>query len=158
MKSTKTKMKYKVDIDDFLTLIYWVKVSYTLEDKAFNYQELLTQAETYRYTKTPIDIRIHSIDELLIDAFKVYHKLKITEDERLKVIDSINLPMINKDDLISETKKYEQIFEDLMENYRYEDPEIRGIQKGILSEKMKEYVALEDYENAAKLRDMIKEC
>ena len=44
-----------------------------------------------------------------------------------------------------------------MENCKYEDAEIRGIQKGFLTEKMKEYVALEDCENAAKLRDIINE-
>jgi excinuclease UvrABC helicase subunit UvrB len=60
--------------------------------------------------------------------------------------------------MINETKKYERVFEDLMENYQYEDPEIRGIQKGFLNEKMTKYVAEEDYENAAKIRDMIKTC
>ena len=43
-----------------------------------------------------------------------------------------------------------------MENCKFEDAEIRGIQKGILTEKvMKKYVAVEDYENAAKIRDLI---
>ena len=45
-----------------------------------------------------------------------------------------------------------------MENFRYEYPEIRGIQKGVLTEKMNEYVAAEDYEHAAIVRDIIKEC
>ena len=158
MKTSKVKLKYKVDIDDLLTLIYWVKVSYSIENKIFNYQNLLSQVETYKFTQTPFDTRIHSIDDLMIDAFKVYHKLKMTEQERLKVIESINVPLINKNDLISETKHYERIFEDLIENYKFEDPEIRGIQKGILTEKLKECVYIEDYENAAKLRDMINEC
>jgi hypothetical protein len=151
-------MKTKINIDDMLTILNWVRSSYMVEGKSFNYQNLLDQAETYRYTNTPFDTKKHSIDELMIDAFRVYHKLKTTENRIFEVLDSIKLPMINKDEMIAETKRYESIFEDLMENCKFDDPEIRGIQKGILDEKMNEYVASEDYENAAKLRDMIKEC
>ena len=151
-------MKNKVNIDDFLILIYWVRTFYIFEGKNFSYQNLLEQAETYKFTDTPIDTSIHNIDNLMIDAFQVYHKLKTTEDKIVEVLDNIKLPMINKDKMIAETKKYESIFEDLMENYKYQDPEIRGIQKGVLMEKINEYVAVEDYENAAKVRDMIKEC
>ena len=46
----------------------------------------------------------------------------------------------------------------VLENYKFENPEIRGIQKGILTEKMAEYVQTEEYEKAAKVRDMIKMC
>jgi len=43
-----------------------------------------------------------------------------------------------------------------MENCKFEDPEIRGIQKGMATEKMNHCVEIEDYENAAKYRDLIK--
>ena len=151
-------MKKKIDINDFLTLIYWVKTYYLFEGRKFNYDNLLDQAETYRLKNTPLDTTIHPIDGLMIDAFKIYHKLKETEDKVNEVLDNVNLPFFSKDAMINETKKYEKVFEDLLENYKYDDPEIRGIQKGFLGEKMKEYIAVEDYENAARVRDMIKEC
>ena len=60
--------------------------------------------------------------------------------------------------MIEQVQKYENVFEDLMENYKFDDPEIRGIQKGFLSEKMSQYAIEEEYEKAAKVRDMIKLC
>ena len=151
-------VKDKVNIDDFLTLIYWVRIFFTFEGKNFNYQNLLEQAETYKLKNTPLDVHIHRIDDLMIDAFQIYLKIKATEEKVLDVYDSISIPFVSKDMLIKETKNYERIFEDLMENYKYDDPEIRGIQKGFLMEKMNKYVADEEYEKAAVVRDMIKEC
>lgn len=151
-------MKNKIDIQDFLTLIYWVKTFFVLEGKKFNYEPLVEQAETYKLNNTPLDTNIHHIDDLMIDAFQIYRKLKETEKKVQEVMEHIQIPFISKEMMLDETKKYERIFEDLMENYKYEDPEIRGIQKGFLTERMKEYVEVEDYENAARVRDLIKEC
>lgn len=156
--STRISMKNKVNIDDFLIVIYWVKSFFSFENKNFNYQNLLDQAETYKINNTSLDTNIHQIDELMIDAYKIYHKLKETEDQFNKVLDTVNFPFFNKEVIINETTRFIAVYEDLIENYRYEDPEIRGIQKGFLSEKMKEYVSNEEYERAAKVRDIIKEC
>lgn len=160
MATVMDRMKTKVNIDNILTIILWIKTIYSIEGKKFNYDNLLSQVETYKYTNTPLDTKIHSIDELMIDAFMVYDKLRKTKEKFNEVLEKINLPILtnSKDGINAEISKYETVFEDLMENYRYEDPETRGIQKGILSEKMKEYVADEEYEKAAKVRDIIKEC
>jgi len=151
-------MKTKVDIDNFLHLILWIKTFYIIDGKKFNYESLLDQAETYKLKNTPFDTSIHHIDDLMIDGYHLYHKLKITEDKVNQMMDMIKMPFVDKDMMMNETNKYKKIFEDLLENYKYNDPEIRGIQKGFLSEKMKEYVSVEDYENAARVRDMIKSC
>lgn len=150
--------KTKVNIDDFLIFIYWVKTFFLIEGKKFNYDGLLDQAETYKLKDTPLDTQIHHIDDLMIDAFQVYHRIKETEEKVDEVMDHIQIPFLDKNMMKKETQKYKTIFEDLLENYKYEDPEIRGIQKGFLSERMKKYVEVEDYENAARVRDMIKEC
>jgi len=152
------RMKNKVDIDNFLHLIFWVKTFKILEGKRFNYQSLLDQAETYKLKETPLDTTIHRIDDLMIDAFQIYNKLKSTEDKVDKILDEMNNPFFDRKLMKEETQKYERTFEDLIENYKYDDPEVRGIQMGILNEKMKEYVAVEDYENAARVRDLISMC
>ena len=152
------RMKNKVDIDNFLHLIFWVKTFRILEGKKFNYQNLLDQAETYKLKNTPLDTKIHRIDDLMIDAFQIYNQLKSTEAKVDKVLDEINNPFFDRKAMKEETQKYERTFEDLIENYKYDDPEVRGIQMGILNEKMKEYIAVEDYENAARVRDLLKEC
>lgn len=151
-------MKNKIEIQDFLTFIYWVKTFLVMEGKKFKYEPLLEQAETYKLNNTPLDTTIHHIDELMIDAFQIYTKLQSTKERVKEVIENIQFPFITKDMILNEANKYEKIFEDLMENYKYEDPEIRGIQKGFLTERMKKYVEVEDYENAARVRDLIKEC
>lgn len=151
-------MKNKVNIEDFLILIYWVRTYYLFESKEFVYQNLLEQAETYAFTKTALDTKLHNIDDLMVDAYKIYSKIKSTEQRVSEILDTIKKPLIDKEEMKKETKRYESIVEDLIENYKYEDAEIRGIQKGFLTEKMSEYVLVEDYENAAKVRDMIKEC
>lgn len=148
-------MKTKVNIDDFLTLINWVKTFLILNQKSFNYENLLDQAETYKLKDTPLDISIHYIDDLMIDALKLYFTLKETKETVNEFVSKYNL--FDKDQMISEIEKYERICEDLLENYKYEDPEIRGIQKGFLSERIKKYIEVEDYENAAKIRDTINE-
>lgn len=149
-------MKNKIDIDDFLVIINWVKLFLLIEGKPFVHQNLLDQAETYKFKNTPFDITIHNIDELMIDAYKIYNRIKITKNKVDMILEHITI--ISKDEILEEIKKYETIFENLIENYKYEDAEIRGIQKGILLEKMNDSVKVEDYETAARLRDIIKEC
>lgn len=151
-------MKNKVNIEDFLILIYWVRTYYLFESKDFAYQNLLEQAETYALKNTPLDTKIHSIDDLMVDAFKIYSKIKSTEQRVSEILETIKNPLVDKDEMRKETRRYESIVEDLIENYKYDDAEIRGIQKGFLTERMSEYISVEDYENAAKVRDMIKEC
>ena len=94
----------------------------------------------------------------MIDAFKIYHRLKETEVKVQEIFNQIQLPFFDKDQMMVESKRYQAIFEDLLENYKYEDPEIRGIQKGFLIEKLEEYKYLEEYEKCAKIRDTLKEC
>ena len=169
MERTNFCMKSKANVDDILTILLWVKTISEIEGKSFKYQNLQDQAETYKYTNTPLDTRIHPIDELMIDAFRVYDKLKKTKEKFNGVLEKIDFTSFqnkflierlngNKDVFNNEISKYEKSFEELMENFRYEYPEIRGIQKGVLTEKMNEYVASEDYEHAAIVRDIIKEC
>ena len=148
-------MKTKVDIDDFLNLILWVKTYSIINQKKFKYDNLVDQAETYKLKNIPLDINIHRIDDLMIEAFKVYFDLKEKTNSVKEFLNTYQI--FNKDLMLYEIDRYQKIFEDLLENYKYEDPEICGIQKGFLSEKMKEYVIIEDYENAAKIRDIINE-
>ena len=149
-------MRTKINIDDFIILISWVRISLLAKDKKFNYQSLWDQAETYKMKETPLDITIHNIDELMIDAFKIYLELKASEDKVNEAMD-MHFAFL-KDMMIKETKRFENIVEDILENCKFEDPEIRGIQKGFLDSKMKEYAAVEDYENAARVRDLISMC
>jgi len=159
METTINKsMEHKINIDDFLTLIYWIKTFYLFEGKPFNYQNLLDQAETNKIKNIAMDTDVNNIDGLMIDAYQIYNKLKTTKEKVLQVLDTVKIPSISKNMMLEETKKYEDIFEYIIENFKYNDIEIIAIQKGFLLEKLKEYVASEEYEKAAKVRDIINEC
>jgi excinuclease UvrABC helicase subunit UvrB len=150
-------MKSKIDIEDFLIIINWVKTTIEFEGKCFPYQNLYDQAETYKFKNTPLDTQIHHIDEFMVDAFKVYLKMKKTQSDFEELLDRVSIPSgIKKESIIDHVKKYQTICEDLMLNYKYEDPEIRAIQIGFLTEKMNEFALNEEYEKAAELRDYIK--
>jgi hypothetical protein len=151
-------MKNKVNIDDFLVVLFWIKTFLWFEKKPFDFELLMDQAVTYKYNNTPLDTKIHPIDDVMIVAYHIYTKIKSTRNEVVDVLDQLRVSTLNKHNMFKQADQFENIFEDLIENYKYDDPEIRGIQKGFLAEKMKEYAKSEDYERAAKVRDMIKEC
>lgn len=147
-------MKTKINVNDIRTLIFWVQTFYLFEHKTFNHQMLLEKAISA--TNDSVDSEILHIDDFMIDAYGVYNKMKKVS-EHVDMIDMFKLPNFSKEEVIRETGKYFDIFQDLIENYKYDAPEIRGIQQGILNEKMLDCVKVEDYENAAKYRDIIKE-
>jgi len=146
-------MKTKINVNDVRTLIFWVQTFLLFEHRKFNHQQLLEKSDYV--TNDFVDVEYLHIDELMIDAYDVYNKMKKVS-EHADMIDMFNVANLNKDDVIRETEKYFNIFQDFIENYKYDVPEIRGIQQGILNEKMLNCVKVEDYENAAKYRDIIK--
>ena len=156
--ATFSNMKNKIDINDFLTLLNWTKTFIVFEGGEFKYDNLYYQADTYRLSNTPLDTKIHYIDDFLIDVYHIYNKMILTEKQVDEVLKSINIPFISSDLMKEEISKFKNIFLDLMENCKFEDAEIRGIQKGLLSEQIKDYIADENYEKAAELRDIINEC
>lgn len=151
---------HKIDIDDFIIIIGFVKTITEFEGKEFPYNNLYDQAETYKLNKTPLDTQIHHIDDFMVDAVKVYLKMKSTQKEFEELVENIpDLPLnklFDKSKILEHVKKYQTICEDLMTNYEYTDPEIISIQIGFLTEKMNEFVSNEEYESAAEIRDYIK--
>lgn len=149
------KTKSKINIDDFLVLIHWTKTFITFEGDTFLYNDLILQAESYKYLNTPFDTNIHLIDELLIDSFKLYNKIERTEDKVKEILNILSIPFIDSETMKKETDNFKRIFEDIMENYKFENKETINIQKVFLSKKLQHCIKIEDYENAAKLRDII---
>ena len=164
-------MKKQINLKDITTLIFWVQTFYVFEHKSFNHQLLFDKAislyadkatslyvDNANFTDAELMVNYSDlhIDEFMVDAYVVYTKMKKVS-ENVDIIDMFKVAHIKKDDVIRETGRYFDIFQDLIENYNYEEPEIREIQQGILNDKMLACVNVEDYENAAKYRDIIKE-
>lgn len=154
-------MKNKVKISDLLILVYWVRAFQLVENKKFNYDFLMKKIEEMSDNGVDyFDTSKFSVDELMIDAYKVYTRLSNTKELIESAGEKYFFLNSTKDIMIEETSKYEKIIDKMLENVKYEDAEIRGIQKGYLKEKLKKCIEppLEDYENAARLRDLINEC
>ena len=141
-------MKNKINIDDFLVVLFWVKTFLMFEKKHFDFDLLMEQAMTYKYTDTPLDIRVHSIDDLMIISYQIYKRVERTKDEVSDILDQLNVSVVSKLTMLKQANEFERIFEDLIENYKYNDPEICGIQKGFLVEKMKKYMDNQEYKKA----------
>lgn len=150
-------MKTKINIDDFLILIFWIKYYFELDNKLFKYQNILDQAKTYKLTDTVWDTKIHNIDSFMKDVFQFYIRTQEIKEQFDVVVEMINSPLIKKDLLVKETEKFLNICDDLLINYKYEEPEIRGIQRTYLqvNNKLAECIANEDYETAANIRDIL---
>lgn len=151
---------HKIDIDDFIIIISFVKTITEFEGKQFHYNNLYNQAETYKLNKTPLDTLIHHIDDFMVDAVKVYLRMKTTQKDFEELVENLpDLPfnkLFDKNIILEHVKKYQTICENLMINYKYSDPEIISIQIGFLTEKMNDFVSKEEYEKAVELRDYIK--
>ena len=156
-------MKHEVNIEDFLTLLYWVRTYVTVEGKNFKHDKLSNQAMLYKKLNVSFNTNVNDIDDFMLDAHKLYEKLHKTNETVFNIMNSIDAPYIpkvskvSKESMIKEIEDFENIFEDLFENYNFMNVEIRNMQKDAANEKMMRCVDIEDYENAAKYRDLIKE-
>jgi hypothetical protein len=153
-------MKHEVEIKDLLVLVYWVKTFSSYEGKEFKHDDILLAAEFYKYQNKPLDTTQFNIDGLMVDGYDVYNRLKTTKKSVFKVLENNSLPSsfnVSKSLIVEEVEKFETVYENLLENYKYDDSEIKNIQINLATKKMKQCVQVEDYENAAKYRDLIKE-
>lgn len=151
-------MKNLINSEDLLVLLYWIRTDNIINGDTFKYTNLLDQLETYRLNNTPLNTNIHKIDYLMIDSFKMYEKLQFVMS---KIDNSIFNDSIFKGlniDIPNTINEFKNIFESILETCKFELPEIRGIQKTFLIKKMNDFVNDENYENAALIRDLIKEC
>jgi len=157
-----TKENYKIDIDGMYYLVVAVYTDYKIRGENNPYEQLMSQVETYKMNHTPFDPSIHKIDDFMVDAYRIYDRYVSIEDKLSDKIEDmlgstfLNMFGIDKDKIKEEFEKYKTTFNDIIDNCDFEDPQIRGIQKNILIEKMNKAADKENYELAAKFRDKIK--
>jgi len=183
-------MKTIIKVDDFLFLIMGVYADFVSDETSkfletnmdlslamttfvpspakFKYINLKDQIETYKLNNTPVDIRIHPIDEFMVDCYKSLCRYEnLVKDINEEIGD--NFFFVSEDDgvindnqileikekLTIEHKKFKSLFEDIMLNCEFTYPEISGIQRNYLNDMLKESVLDENYEQSALIRDRI---
>ncbi len=157
-----TKEHYKIDIDGMYYLVVAVYTDYKIRGLDNPYTQLMNQVESYKMNNTPFDPTIHKIDDFMVDAYKIYARYISIEGElgdKLKEIlessELLNIFEFDEDKLKEEFEKITSTFEDIIDNCDFDRPEIRGIQKNLLLERMNTAAEEENYELAAILRDKI---
>lgn len=153
----------KIPIEKIGYIVLGVHIHYTLFGKKSPYENLLEQVETYKLKNTPLDTDIHNIDDLMVDAYILYEKIKSKEEEIINMSDHFIYSNINNlfgfeidiNEVQKELGKLTDAFDYIMMECDFEGVQIKGIQKNFLNDKLKELVESEEYEKAAKIRDKI---
>lgn len=150
----------KIDIEKMSYIVTGVYVRGLYFGES-TYENLFEQVETYRLSGTVFDTDIHNIDELMVDAYKLYAEIK-----ELKEIDSLPQEIfsglanfgikMNLDDVQMVSHNFISIFDEIMINCTFEGVQIRGIQKNFLGDKLNDAISDEEFEKAAYIRDKIK--
>jgi len=130
MLHKKTKMKKS----NLLILLTWLKGETTLTNKPFPFDYLFSECIQ---DNGDIDVQ-NIIDQLMIDLFGIYNKLKSKSKEELeeKLKQNVMFNVLSKD-IVSESMRslnsFLKLYEDILMNTKFEYPEIRGIQKNIMT-------------------------
>ena len=152
--------KKKIKTSELLILLSWLKGETVMTKKPFNFDYLLSECMGVDDEE---EINVEDfIDQLMIDLFNMYEKLKSTSKEDLeeKMKETPLFNVLSKD-LISESMRSLESFIDLYERIlmetKFEYPEIRGIQKNIFTSLISTCIANEEYEKCIELKEKIKE-
>jgi hypothetical protein len=126
----------------------------------FKYQNLMDQIDTYKLSETPLDIKIHKIDDFMVDVYRTLRDME-------SVIRDTDIVDMDEDDMMSNLMKdgiklfrrhcakLRRIIGQIMLNYEFTETEIRGIQWNYLKDMLNESIQNEDFELSALIRDRI---
>jgi len=139
-------------------LLSWLKGDVVHKNDKFRYNELLNKCMSDSVEHVDVE---GYFDDLMYDLYILYERLsKITQEQLEEKI--IQNPMFNilPKDWISESMRSLQSFLDLYEQLiitsKFENTEIRGIQKNLIAELLAKYIASEEYEKCIELKENLK--
>ena len=151
----------KNDVDFSEQLVRDKIKEYSISGKLgeFKYQNLLDQAESYKLSGTPLDTKIHSIDEFMVDLYRTFnhYEIQIRMIDNTESKEELKMMGLERDalKLMKDFSRLKVIFNEIMLHYEFIETEIRGIQINYLRDMLKESVEIEDYESAASIRDRL---
>ncbi len=147
---------FNVDSNNMYHLIIAVYMDYSIRGKQCPYDNLLSQVDTYKMNGTPFRPKLHKIDDFMVDAYKIYDRyLNIENDISAVLSMSVFGKMFNEEKIRKEFTTISNTFEELIMNCDFEGVQIRGIQKNLLIDKLKNAIDNEEYELCSKLKNKI---
>lgn len=149
--------KQKMKTSELLTLLSWLKGETLTKQKSFNFDFLLSECSK---NEDEIDVENY-IDQIMIDLFEMYDKLKKTSKEELEIKMKETMFNILPKELISESMRslesFINLYEKILMETKFEYPEIRGIQKNIFNTLISSYIMKEEYEKCIDLKQKLNE-
>ena len=151
-------MKKYIKAVDILTVLYWLDAAFIFAGKKFCHKQILEQAHNHKLNGKLWNTSIYRIDEMVIDALIVYKEVIRGNDQIAEIMCQEHDDKFNEEEIPYLRKRFLDICETLIVNYRYENPQAIGIQMDFLTGKLDEYVKEEAYEKAAIMKKRIEEC
>jgi len=153
---------WKQNNEEISEEIVWEKIKeYSIGGKlgSFKYQNLMDQAESYKLTGTPLDTKIHPIDEFMVDVYRTFnhYESEIRMIDNSESMEELKMMGLERDalNLMKDFSRLKVVFNEIMLHFEFTETEIRGIQINYLRDMLKESVEIEDYETSALIRDRI---
>ena len=150
----------KIKTTDALTLLSWLSVIDPKTSRDINYTSLLNECVS---ENNPGEVDVDGyIDEIMYKLFFLYEKLKnINKDEvQEKMTENPMLNVLPKD-IINESMRgidnFVLLYERILMEAKFDFPNIRGIQKNILTTLMNQYVLNEEYEKCVDIKNKLKD-
>lgn len=152
--------RVELKTSELISLLSWLKGETVILNKKFNFDILLNRCAT-EDVNDMVDVD-GFFDDLMCDLYIIYEKLKKLTREELenKMIESPLFNLFPKD-MIDQSMKslnsFLDLYERLMITSKFEFPQIRGIQKNMMTEFISKYVMNEEYEKCIVLKENLKE-
>jgi len=147
-----------INTGDLLTLLTWLKGESTVLDNKFGFDYLLNECGV---GNEEVDV-VGFFDQLMYDLYRIYEKLEKLTPKDLEV-NIVNNPMFNilPKDVVEESMRSMEAFMDLYEKLimetKFEEGNIRAIQKKIMDKLFVKYVATEEYEKCGEIKQKLTE-
>lgn len=149
--------KVNIKKSELLTLLSWLKSENIMNNKKFKFDYLLN--ECFNDDSGDVEV-LDFLDDLMAELFEIYEKLKIKSPSLESHIMESPLFKVLPKDMIDESmrsmKSFLDLYEHLLMDCKFENNQMRGIQKTMITVLLNKYISDEEYEKCIELKEKLK--
>jgi len=142
---------------DLLILLTWFKSETLIKNKPFEYEYLID--ECHDFSESYVDISTN-IESLMLGLFSTYDDLKLISSDQLeeKLSNSFSfLPKSVIEESIKSRELFIRLYESIIMECKFEDSNMRNIQKTMFTILLSKYTQSEEYEKCIELSNKLLE-